>query len=68
MENVSESEIWDFINDSLAMQWDDLFANFANSKNANKHSEITGSLGLWYGNPSIEHFVFVNIERAVQIY
>ena len=46
MEDVSENEIWDFINDSLAMEWDDLLTNLKYSKNADTPCVITGSLGL----------------------
>ena len=66
MEDVSETEIWDFINDSLAMEWDDLFANLKYSKNADTPCVITGSLGLWYGRPSIEPLACEDIESAIR--
>lgn len=66
MKDVSENEIWDFINDSLAMEWDDLFANLKYSKNADKPCVITGSLGLWYGRPSIVPLVCEDIESAIR--
>ena len=48
------------------MEWDDLFANLKYSKNADKPCVITGSLGLWYGKPSIEPLVCEDIESAIR--
>lgn len=66
MEEVSDNDIWDFIYDSLDMEWDDLFANLKYSENANKPCVITGTLGLWHGTPTIVPVPCDNIERAIR--
>ena len=66
MEEISDNDIWDFISDRLAMDWDDLFANLSYSKNADTPCVITGSLGLWYGRPSIEPLACEDIESAIR--
>lgn len=66
MEDVSETEIWDFINDSLEMEWNDLFANLEYSKFANTPCVITGTLGLWNGRPTIVPVVCQDIASAIR--
>ena len=66
MEEISDNDIWDFISDRLAMDWDDLFANLSYSKNADTPCVITGSLGLWHGRPSIEPLACEDIESAIR--
>ena len=66
MEEISDNDIWDFISDRLAMDWDDLFTNLSYSKNADKPCVVTGSLGLWYGRPSIEPLACEDIESAIR--
>lgn len=66
MEDVVDSDIWDFIYDSLAMEWDDLFVNLKYSENANKPCVITGTLGLWHGRPTIVPVPCDDIESAIR--
>lgn len=49
MAEVSDSDIFDYINDDLEMQWDDFFTNLKYSKFSDEPCVITGSLGLWTG-------------------
>ena len=63
MAEISDTEIWEFINDTLDLEWDDLFTNLRYSKNADKPCVITGSLGLWYGRPNIVPLACEDIEK-----
>ena len=66
MVEVSDNDIWDFIYDSLEMEWDDLFANLKYSKNADVPCVITGTLGLWHGRPTIVPVACDSIESAIR--
>ena len=66
MAEISDTEIWEFINDTLDLEWDDLLTNLKYSKNADKPCVITGSLGLWYGRPNIEPLACEDIESAIR--
>lgn len=65
MENVSENEIWDYINNSLDMDFEEFERNLEYSKYNNEYCVITGRLGLWNRSPQIEPYVCDSIQEAI---
>ena len=49
----SDEDFWDFIYDSFDLDWQDLCANMEYCA-CDGECVVTGSLGLWHGEPTIE--------------
>lgn len=56
---------FDWLYDSLSMNWDDLMANIKYDKNNNVDCVVTGSLGLWDGRHDIDTKHFPTLDRAI---
>lgn len=54
----------DWVNNTLSMEWDDMLCNIKHSK-YNEECVVVGSLGLWYGRPTIEPTRFNDIISAL---
>lgn len=66
MEDITDDEIYTFINNSVLMDYDDFFNNLRFSKFMDTPCVVTGSLGLWHGRHSIIPETFSNIEDAIK--
>lgn len=53
-EDVTDNDVWDFIWKCVHDDWEALTTNLRYSKYNDEYFVITGSLGLWNGNPLIE--------------
>lgn len=65
-DDVSDDDVYEYINDCLRNDFDDFFANLEYSKNNDKYCVITGRLGLWNGRPQIEPCVCEDVESAIK--
>lgn len=65
MENVSENEIWNYINDSIDNNFWYFENNLKHSKYNNEYCVITGTLGLWNRSPQIEPYACDEIQQAI---
>lgn len=54
----------EWVYDSLSMDWDDMLSNIKYSK-YNDECVVIGSLGLWYGRPTIEPTRFKDVISAL---
>ena len=52
---------WDWVSEMISMDVEDAYSNIDCKQDANTMVVITGTLGLWYGNPEIDP-VFVESE------
>ena len=52
---------WDWVSEMISMDIEDAYSNIDCKQDANTMVVITGTLGLWYGNPEIDP-VFVESE------
>jgi hypothetical protein len=67
MEDVNERDIWDYINDCLSMEWDDMKANITHSTKNNDYCVIVGSVGTWQGKRGIEPLTCNNVWDAIRL-
>lgn len=65
-EEVTDDDVYNYINECLSNDYDDFFDNLRWSKYNDKYCVITGRLGLWNGIPQIEPCVCSNVEDAIK--
>lgn len=65
MAEVSDNEIYEFLNDQLSMEWDDFCENLKYSKNNDAPCVIIGTLGLWHGRKDIVTVACDDLQTAI---
>lgn len=65
MAEVSDNEIYEFLNDQLSMEWDDFCENLKYSKNNDAPCVIIGTLGLWHGRKDIVPVACDDLQTAI---
>lgn len=64
-DEVRDSDVWEFINEMLSIDWDDFKDNLRWSEYKDDYCVITGRLGLWNGRPRIEPKTCSNLLDAI---
>ncbi len=60
-QDEDSNDYWDWVSDMISLDIEDAYSNIDCNQDANTMVVITGTLGLWYGNPEIDP-VFVESE------
>lgn len=58
------NKFYEWVGESLMMDWDDLLANIKHSK-SNQPCVVIGTCGFWYGNRDIEPMKFTSLVDAL---
>lgn len=58
-------EFWEWINGQIEWDVEDFFENLKYAKDVNDPCEVSGTLGLWWGNPTIEPKKFDTLVDAI---